>query len=277
MSQAIRVQWANETLRICKDGFYPAPSGRMVHIAAEIERARTGTLMYSPENPPPSFSQRTPARTQIQVRNETTFEAVQRLVDGVSHVACLNFASAKHPCGGFLSGAQAQEEALARSSALYPCLMRAPDYYERNRANRSAIYLDLVIFSPLVPIFRDDSGVLLETPIMASVISAPAPNAGALAESEPGNMVLLESALRRRADLVLQTAQSHAVDKLILGAWGCGVFRNDPRMVARVFSDLLYLPGAFDEVFAEVVFAVYDRTEPQATYKAFVEVFGSGV
>jgi len=231
--------------------------------------------MYSLESPPPSAMRTRSGRTYIEVRNETTFEALRRLVDGIGHVACLNFASAKNPGGGFLSGAQAQEEALARSSALYPCLLRAPDYYERNRANHSAIYLDLLIFSPLVPFFRDDSGALLETPILASVISAPAPNAGALSESEPGNMVLLEPALRRRAELVLQTAQGHEVDKLVLGAWGCGVFRNDPRMVARIFSELLSLPGFFDRAFAEVVFAVFDRAEPQATYKAFVEVFGN--
>jgi uncharacterized protein (TIGR02452 family) len=174
-----------------------------------------------------------------------------------------------------MSGAQAQEEALARSSALYPCLLRASNYYDRNRANRSAIYLDLVIFSPQVPFFRDDSGALLETPILASVISAPAPNAGALAQNEPGNMVLLESAMRRRAELVLQTAQGHAVDKLVLGAWGCGVFRNDPRMVARVFSELLGMFGLFERAFAEVVFAVYDPTPGQETYKAFAGVFGT--
>src|SRR5690349_6209905 len=209
MKQSSRVQWANETVQICNDGSYAAPSGRMVHFAAEIERARSGTVMYSPETPPPYPKQRRFGRTQIEVRNETTFSALQRLADGTSHVGCLNFASAKHPGGGFLSGAQAQEEALARSSALYSCLLRAPDYYERNRANRSAIYLDLVIFSPLVPFFRDDSGALLETPIVASVVTSPAPNAGVIAENEPGNMVLLESALRRRAELVLQTAQGH--------------------------------------------------------------------
>jgi uncharacterized protein (TIGR02452 family) len=276
MSQAIRIQWANETVQICKDGGYRAPSGRMVHFAAEIERARAGTLMYSPEYPPPSSLHRRFGRTEIKVLNQTTFEALQQLSHGAGHLACLNFASAKHPGGGFLSGAQAQEEALARSSALYACLLRASDYYERNRANRSAIYLDLVIFSPLVPFFRDDSGTLLETPILASVISAPAPNAGAVADSEPGNMVLLESALRRRAELVLQTAQGHGVEKLVLGAWGCGVFRNDPRMVARVFSELLSLAGPFDGVFTEVVFAVFDHSPGQATYKAFVDVFGSG-
>lgn len=275
MKQSSRVQWANETVRICQDGGYLASSGRTVSFAGEIERARTGTVMYSLESPPPSAMRTRSGRTYIEVRNETTFEALRRLVDGIDHVACLNFASAQNPGGGFLSGAQAQEEALARSSALYPCLLRAPDYYERNRANHSAIYLDLVIFSPLVPFFRDDSGALLETPILASVISAPAPNAGALSESEPGNMVLLEPALRRRAELVLQTAQGHEVDKLVLGAWGCGVFRNDPRMVARVFSELLSLPGPFDGVFTEVVFAVFDRSPQQATYKAFVDVFGN--
>jgi uncharacterized protein (TIGR02452 family) len=275
MKQSSRVQWANETVQICKDGAYTAPSGRIVHFAAEIERARAGTVMYSLETPPPYPPPRRFGRTRIEVRNETTFSALQRLADGAGHVGCLNFASAKNPGGGFLSGAQAQEEALARSSALYPCLLRAPDYYERNRANRSAIYLDLVIFSPLVPFFRDDSGALLETPILASVITAPAPNAGAVGENEPGNMVLLESALRRRAELVLQTAQGHGVDKLVLGAWGCGVFRNDPRMVARIFSELLSLSGPFDGVFTEVVFAVYDPSREQVTYRAFVNVFGS--
>src|SRR5262249_1587085 len=125
------------------------------------------------------------------------------------------------------------------------------------------------------PFFRDDSGALIETPIVASVISAPAPNAGAVADNEPGNMVLLEPALRRRAELVLRTAQGHDVEKLVLGAWGCGVFRNDPRMVARVFSELLSLPGPYDGVFADVVFAVLDRSPAQATYKAFVDALGN--
>jgi uncharacterized protein (TIGR02452 family) len=275
MSREIRIQWANETVQICKNGAYLGPRGRTVMLAGEIERARAGTVIYSPEKPPPNPPHRGFGRTRIEVRNETTFAALQRLADGVDHVACLNFASAKHPGGGFLSGAQAQEEALARSSALYACLLCAPDYYERNRANYSAIYLDLVIFSPSVPFFRDDTGALLEAPILASVISAPAPNAGVVAQSEPGNMVLLESAMRRRAELVLQTAQGHGVDKLVLGAWGCGVFRNDPRMVARIFSELLSLSGPFDGVFTEVAFAVFDPSREQATYKAFVDVFGN--
>src|SRR5215831_15589275 len=110
MSHPSRIQWANETVTICNDGGYRAPSGRPVHLAGEIERARAGTVMYSPENPPPSRARRKSGRARMEVHNETTFEALQRLADGVDHVGCLNFASAKNPGGGFLSGAQAQEE-----------------------------------------------------------------------------------------------------------------------------------------------------------------------
>src|SRR4051812_4141921 len=116
MSQASRVKWANETVAICKDGSYLAPSGRTVNFVEEIERARSGTVIYSPETPPPDpAAQWRLGRTKITVVNETTFDALQRLADGGGHIACLNFASAKNPGGGFLSGAQAQEEVLARS------------------------------------------------------------------------------------------------------------------------------------------------------------------
>jgi uncharacterized protein (TIGR02452 family) len=187
------------------------------------------------------------------------------------HLACLNFASAKNPGGGFLAGSLAQEEALACASGLYPCLLRIPEYYERNRANRSALYLDLAIFSPNVPFFRDDHGALQENPLLASVITAPAPNAGAIAQNEPANSQLVEPTFRRRAEMVLSIAKAHNVDRLVLGAWGCGVFRNDPRMVASIFESFLKPPGKFADVFEQVVFAVFDRSQNLGTYKAFAQ------
>jgi uncharacterized protein (TIGR02452 family) len=213
------------------------------------------------------------AATRITVRNETTFEAIARLSGSGDHVACLNFASAKNPGGGFLNGALAQEEALAAASGLYPCLLQAPEYYERNRGNRSTLYLDIAIYSPRVPFIRDDEGNLLEKPAFASVITAPAPNAGAIVQNEPANLQKVEPTLRRRAELVLAIAANENVHRLILGAWGCGVFRNDPKMVAKVFGELLR--EAFQGVFEEVVFAVYDRSEDQRTYSAFDGMFNS--
>jgi uncharacterized protein (TIGR02452 family) len=273
MKRGSRIEWAKETVSICDAGFYMAPGGKRIQLKSELEAAINGTVLYSPENLPTLREIRPASQTVFEVKNETTCDALARLVQAGGHVGCLNFASARNPGGGFLTGAQAQEEALARSSALYPCLLRAPEYYERNRANRSAIYLDLIIYSPLVPFFRNDAGSLLEQPILASVITAPAPNAGAVLQNEPGNVAAIEPALRRRAELVLTVAQVHGIDSLVLGAWGCGVFRNDPRMVAKTFADLLIAPGKFAGAFSRVRFAVFDRSEGENTYRAFAEVF----
>lgn len=264
---------AKETVAICDAGYYVAPNGARIAIANDLAKAKEGTVFYSPENQP--IARATVAKRPIRfdVRNETTFQALARLTASGGHVACLNFASAKNPGGGFLNGSLAQEEALCCASALYPCLLEAPNYYERNRANRSALYLDLAIYSPNVPFFRDDNGILLAKPIIASVITAPAPNAGAIAANEPANLQHVEPTLKRRAELVLGIAEAHEVDVLVLGAWGCGVFRNDPRIVARIFAELLNTPGKFAGCFREVVFAVFDRSQDEMTFRAFADQF----
>lgn len=264
---------AKETVRICESGRYETATGKQVLMAEEIQRAVKGTVLYSADILPVLKRQGPPVETRVEVANETTFRGLVKLASRGGHIACLNFASARNPGGGFLGGAQAQEEALARASALYPCLLAAPQYYERNRANRSAVYLDLVIFSPQVPFFRKDAGDLLESPLLASVITAPAPNRGAVAQNESRNLPLVEPALRRRAEMVLHIAQAHGVERLVLGAWGCGVFRNDPSRVASVFAALIKPPGRFAGVFRDLLFSVYDRAEPALTLRAFANAF----
>ncbi len=276
MKRIDRAAMARETVAICEAGVYRSPGGRSVSIADALGQAKAGTVLYSPERAPSIRTSNGSRAPRFEVRNETAFAALSLLAASAdAHLACLNFASAKNPGGGFLNGSLAQEEALACASGLYPCLLKAPEYYERNRANRSALYLDLAIFSPLVPFFRNDDGNLLEKPVLASVITAPAPNAGAVADNEPHNTHLVEATLRRRAELVLGIARAHAVEHLVLGAWGCGVFRNDPRLVARSFKELLQTSGEFGGAFQSVVFAVYDRAAEQATFRAFAECFTS--
>jgi uncharacterized protein (TIGR02452 family) len=277
MSRDKRALMAKQTVAICDAGFYDAPSGKRVDISNDLAKAKAGTVLYSPEKPPVACATASKYVTRLDVRNETTFQALARLAasDGV-HLGCLNFASAKNPGGGFLNGSLAQEEALACASGLYPCLLNAPEYYERNRASRSALYLDLAIFSPFVPFFRNDTGMLLEKPVLASVITAPAPNAGAIARNEAANLRHLDPTMKRRAELVLDIAGSHQVDRLVLGAWGCGVFRNDPRTVARIFAELLEPAGKFGGAFGEVVFAVFDRAENESTYRAFANRIKGG-
>jgi uncharacterized protein (TIGR02452 family) len=265
---------ARITVAICKTGFYSAPSGREIRIAEMLHRAVSQTVLHSLEEPLDKLDPAPVAETKFSVTRETTVAALQRMTkDPQGHLACLNFASAKNPGGGFLGGAEAQEESLARSSGLYPCLLAAPGYYERNRACRTTLYLDLAIWSPAVPFIRDDSGALLEEPVLASVITAPAPNAGAVERNEPNRVPEIGPTLRRRGEFVLSIAAAYQVRRLVLGAWGCGVFRNDPKMVARVFGELLLSPGGFAGVFDEVTFAIYDRSLERSVVKAFERVF----
>lgn len=267
MSRSKRSSIATETVAICDAGHYTTSGGCLVQLSEAIERAVSDTIIYKSANRPEVCFQ-CHAKTQILVTAETTVAALLRL-NGESggHLCCLNFASARNPGGGFLGGAEAQEESLARSSALYPCLLAARDYYVSNRACTSSLYLDLAIWSPGVPFFRDDRGSLLTSPTLASVITSPAPNAGAVALNEPQNFSKIEDTLKRRAAIVLAIAAEKGVQRLVLGAWGCGVFRNDPLMVADAFSCLLL--GEFADVFDQVIFAIYDKSPDQAVVKAF--------
>ncbi len=148
MKRDTRALIAKETVAICEAGSYIAPSGARVSIRGELQRAKESTVLYSPENPPIVKAVALPGETQFETKNESTFAALARISEEAnSHVACLNFASARNPGGGFLNGALAQEESLACASGLYPCLLTKHQYYEQNRANKSALYLDLAIFS----------------------------------------------------------------------------------------------------------------------------------
>lgn len=271
---ADRAAIARDTLRVIDAGGYELPDGRRVPLAETITSAKAGTRLHGIDaiaRPLPIASR----TTAIQVTAETTCEAIVRLEhEGGGHLCALNFASARNPGGGFLGGAQAQEEALARSSALYPCLLTQPSYYERNRAERSLLYLDLAIFSPGVPFFRDDAGNLLPRAACCSVIAAPAPNAGAVKKNQPHDVPAIAPTLRRRMEMVLAVAAAEKVERLILGAWGCGVFRNDPALVAECFAELLRPGGRFAGVFSEIVFAIFDRTPGQTVLSAFETTFG---
>ncbi|MFI9758911.1 TIGR02452 family protein [Streptomyces sp. NPDC051963] len=258
---------ARETERIVAAGAYRASDGREVSVAAAIEAARQGTRMCGPDPVPVAPS--TPVDTFFEVTGESSLEAARRLGPGT---AVLNFASARNPGGGFLNGAQAQEEALCRASALYTCLAGVRQFYDHHRAHRDPFYTDRVIHSPAVPVFRDDRGRLLDEPYTAGFLTAAAPNAGVVLRTAPERAQELPRALSVRAERVLETAAANGYRRLVLGAWGCGVFRNDPEQVAGAFRGLL-AEGRFAGCFEHVVFGVLDRTPGAVVRAAFVRVF----
>lgn len=267
---------ARENAEILASGGYRARSERQVPLAAALAEAKAGTRIYGPNRViPDEVVAGGGAGTAVEVTGESSTVAARRLATGgqgtpeAPAVAVLNFASARNPGGGYVRGAKAQEEALCRASALYETLLGAPEYYEVHRAERSTFYTDRVIHSPGVPVFRDDRGGLLETPFRVGFLTSPAPNAGTIRRQEPERVAEIPGALVRRAELVLEVAALHGYRRLVLGAWGCGVFRNDPAEVAEAFRGLL--AGRFAGVFEQVVFGVLDR-KPE-TREAFERAF----
>lgn len=259
---------AQQTEQIVAAGTYRAPDGREVSIAAAVDAARNGTRMHGPDPVPAPPN---PAlETLFEVTGESSLEAARRIS---GPVAVLNFASARNPGGGYLNGAQAQEEALCRASALYVCLLGAREFYDHHRAHRDPFYTNRVIHSPGVPVFRDDRGRLLDEPYTAGFLTAAAPNAGVIRRTAPARTAELPHALATRAERVLETATAHGYRRLVLGAWGCGVFQNDPEQVAGAFRALLGPGGRFAAAFEHVVFGILDRTPDSPVRAAFVRAF----
>ncbi|WP_329140368.1 TIGR02452 family protein [Streptomyces sp. NBC_00670] len=300
---------ARQTQEIVERGGYRAPGGREVPLAAAVEAARAGTRMYGPgavrlaEGASGASGEGSRAPVAVEVTGESSLEAARRLVGGAGSaeaaappvdvaadglvagaaadaqpadgsVAVLNFASARNPGGGFLNGAQAQEEALCRSSALYACLREVRAFYDHHREHRDPLYTDRVVHAPGVPVFRDDDGRLLDEPYRVAFLTAAAPNAGVLLSRAPERAAELPRALAVRAERVLEVAALHGHRRLVLGAWGCGVFRNDPAQVAAAFRGHLADGGRFADRFDRVVFAVLDRTKGATVRGAFARTFG---
>ncbi|MBX2842535.1 MAG: TIGR02452 family protein [Flammeovirgaceae bacterium] len=255
---------ATETLKIMEQGHFISGSNEKISIEEELNYAVKNTTIYTPESSNELINELNPISlgepTQFEVTAETTLDATRRLInEGNNDVLCLNFASAKNPGGGFLGGSQAQEESIARASGLYNCLLKGEEYYKINRAIKTCFYTDYMIYSPEVPIFKDEEGNNLDKIYKASVITAPAVNKGVIRFKERSKLPEIELVMKRRIEKVLAIAYSHKNFNLVLGAWGCGVFQNDPAEIAMYFKEII--DSKFKNVFKKIVFAVYAKNE----------------
>ncbi|RCX12063.1 uncharacterized protein (TIGR02452 family) [Anaerobacterium chartisolvens] len=273
----VRAKVALETLKILESGFYTNHKGATVDIKEDLKIAINSTVLYKPdtfaniENEHEKIrNEKEPKMSNIEITDETTISAARRLVadEGFDEVVCLNFASAKNPGGGFLSGSQAQEESLARSSGLYPCISQMKEMYDYNWGIKTCLYSDYMIYSPKVPIFRDDNNKLLNEASLVSFITAPAVNAGVVREREKGNIEKIHSVMINRIKKILLIAALNNNRAIVLGAYGCGVFRNKAEDVAEYFRKVLVEDG-YKLLFDKIVFAIYDNSADKAKIRVF--------
>jgi len=268
------VEIALETLKIIENGFYINNLGQKILIREETDFAVKNSENVRPEDFPSNLDlKKIGGETSLTVTDETTLEAAKRICreNAAAHPFVLNFANGFQPGGGFLVGAVAQEESLARASSLYPCLVANMEMYEFNRRQRTELCSDWMIYSPQVPVFRNDDGSFMKDPYRVAFLTSPAVNAGFLLQKEPDKAEMIYSVNKDRIRKFLWLANQKEHRTLILGAWGCGAFRNDIDDVAETFKDLLQ--NEFADCFERIIFAIYDNTPTQRVFKTFAKVF----
>ncbi len=248
-------------------GYYFNRSGEKVDWRLQVKNACAAKRSIRPSDPVPIQKKRSLRETEIQVANETTLQASRRLFERGARQLALNFANVIQRGGGFLKGARAQEEVLCRSSALYQTLIDDPMYeYHKRRSRPDST--DWAIYSPDVPVFRTDNGTELDHPWLLSFLTSAAPYAPAIGQPESGDL------LQARIVRVLSIASVFGHQALVLGAWGCGAFGNDPQRTALDFQRAL--ENDFSGHFSQIVFAVTDWSPERKFLGPFRDVFSSG-
>ena len=222
---------------------------------------------------------------EIKVTNLDTLTAAQQYAelsktDEDTFIGVLNFASATNPGGGVTKGSKAQEEDLCRRTNLYPALSQQKcfdKYYKVNREG-SNIGSDDIIYSENVLVFKDKDYNLLDKgqQFYIDVITCAAPNLRDVpnnrynpnANKEP--LKLTDQELYdihvKRGKHILEVALFRGISHLILGAFGCGAFRNNPEVVARAYRDLLKQKG-LREYFKVIEFAIIGNNDNYDIFK----------
>lgn len=234
-----------------------------------------GTTIVLPQ---PPYSE--PAK--VIVTKNRSFEAAHPYAEQELKSAVLNFASSTNPGGGVTSGASAQEECLCRVSTLYPCLKDESMwdlFYAPHRKARNPLHNDDIIYTKDVIVFKDDDYQPLPQPFTVDVITCAAPtlreqssNRYNTSDGDKAPDITPEDLLalhEKRGRQILSAAAANGAEVIILGAFGCGAFRNDPAVVAQAYANIL---PEYLHYFRTIEFAVYCRPLSPQNFDAFKKI-----
>ncbi|KAF8149549.1 hypothetical protein B0H34DRAFT_641307, partial [Crassisporium funariophilum] len=286
---------ADQTLEALTNGYYilPGREQRPYDLGRKMLFTNRNTTYYAPDDavmaawvgdePTPFY------KTKVVVGEYSTLVGARRLHGAISaedsitnkRIGVLNFASAKKPGGGFMNGAQAQEESIARASTLYPSLLTpaASTFYTHYAEDPDdAYYTHAMVYSPDVVLFRNDKGNWRK-PVEVDVLTSAAVNAGEIRQTTEPDLRLalalsaaenqITNLMFERIARILHLFHVKRVPHIILGSFGTGVFQNRVELVAAIFGDLLVKKGGrFEGAFQTVMFAILGG----GTVRVFEEV-----
>ena len=222
---------------------------------------------------------------KITVSTKRSYAAAEAYKD--KKVCVLNFASASNPGGGVVNGASAQEECLCRTSTLYFSLDTKAmwdGFYGPHRRMRNPLHNDDIIYTPDVVVFKTDTDKPVrrkeEEWFKVDVISCAAPNLRNMPSNSynsgdgdiparPTDDELYQIQFRR-IKRILEVAATMKEEVLILGAFGCGAFENNPSVVAKAAKDAV---EQYIKNFEVIEFAVFCTPERKENYEAFRKAF----
>lgn len=267
-----------ETLRICRDGGYAASMGKRIVLPPMADVLSTTVFHETIVNANHSPNV---AKASVNILNDDCIDVAADLVRQGFNPVMLNMASRRCPGGGVLNGARAQEETLFRRSNLCVSLYQFDEY----RANLLGILPNKKrypmscetagIYSGRVTFFRKgnrDDYAFMDKPFECAVISAAAISHPEL--TSDGRLVdWAAQATAEKIRNILRIGLAHGHDAIVLGAWGCGAFRNPPGHIAELFKAVIS-EIEFARKYHLISFAIIeDHNSHNANYGAFSEVF----
>lgn len=226
-----------------------------------------------------AITQRYSNPAKVIVSKKRSYEAAHGYLGQKTCV--LNFASATNPGGGVVWGSTAQEECLCRCSTLYANLTQRKlwsSFYEPHREQHNPLYNDDCIYTPDVVVFKSDTASPEILPRdewwRVNVITCAAPN---LRTDRDGTIrvTITDAELKalhiKRMRRILSIAAAEENEVVILGAYGCGAFKNPPEVVAAAMKQVV---EEFQYCFKTIEFAVYCSPRDERNYQAFHRVLG---
>ena len=260
-------RWLRQFQREASEKNGPRDARRIVFLDT-VKRVREGLVEIPPSRDSIFYSQEVRPRpqtevyeTEIIVLNNDTLVAAQALLARGLRPAVLNMASGYQPGGGVYKGAGAQEESLFRRTDLFRSMYVFTSWADQYGLTKSEHQYPLDptwggIYTPQATVFRGpeaDGYPLLDHPFQLDFVAVPAVRRPAL---DHGMIVPeLVEVTKKKIRQIFRIAIENGNDSLLLGAFGCGAYKNPPVHMAKLFREVIN-EDEFKTRFKVIAFAI---------------------
>jgi uncharacterized protein (TIGR02452 family) len=282
MTKEERIEIFKNTVRLVKAKGYSLRDTTVTF--DDMENMKNNTKFYSKKvniehNLLPKYD------TKVSVMDNDCLDAAQSLVNLGLKPAVLNMASFHTPGGGVERGSAAQEESIFRRTNIFMSLYQfhevGTNYKIEQREERYPLEMHYGgIYTPNVTVFRkseNENCRVMSDPFKIDVITLPAVRKPSIDEN--GDVAdWVKDILTNKIKQILDIALENGNDSLVLSAFGCGAYGTPPKIVAKLFYDIIY-SDEYKNLFKEIVFAIINLPStngahnPDGNFKPFKDIF----